>query len=441
MRGKPRVDTRNRSEGLRWPAMLIIALLIACIGCAGSGQRITGVIPADWPSDLTMPVEVPLPAMPAGTPPACVRTNHLVVRVSIGGQPAAFQPADIGPADPFSPGGGAILRTCLRLKESDRGQPIEIFVAERPEAQAATCCGARYREPLLQVAAGPDKPMLSYWHGPADSKNAKSHPLNDYIHPVIGLDGEELTAASPGDHVHHRGIFWAWVRTERQGRWRNEWWIPREFVAESGRLEYDVDGATSCRFTAEHFWTYRPADPTQSERFVREVVDCRVHDCSPDGRALDIDLTLTALVDGIRIGGQTAADKGYGGMTCRFGSATEVRMENDQGLIGSDSLNHVVARWVDWTGRFIGPDGQRLPHRSGAALMVHPSHPTYPPEWIVRAYGPIGLAYPGLQMIDRPRNEPLHLRYRLWIHRGEAAAGKVPEAYRAYIADWGWKAG
>lgn len=435
------MENNHRLQNVLRSASLSVMCLAACVGCIGPGQRIAGVVPTDWPADLLMPVAVPLAAMPACAPADSASLNGVLVQVRIGDGPATTQPADIGRVDPFSPGGGAVLRTCLRLKEADLGKPIAFLVPDHPKAGGVTCCGAHYHEPFLRVAAGPDKPMLSYWHGPADSANARHYPLNDFIHPLIGLDGEELTAASPGDHIHHRGVFWAWVRTERQGGWQNEWWIPRDFVAEPGRLEHDDGGATSCRFTAEHFWTYHPADPARGERFVREVVDCRVYGGSADGRAVDVDLTLTALVDGIRIGGQTTADKGYGGMTCRFGSATEVRMENDQGVIGSDSLNHVVAKWVDWTGRFTGPDGRRLPHRSGAALMVHPSHPAYPPEWIVRAYGPVGLAYPGLEMIDLPKNRPVCLRYRLWIHRGEAGPGKVPEAYRAYIADWRWKAG
>jgi len=60
--------------------------------------------------------------------------------------------------------------------------------------------------------------------------------------------------------------------------------MPRDFIAEAGRLEFDQAGATSCRFLAEHFWTYRPAGPAEPERFVRETVDCRVYEGSPEGR-------------------------------------------------------------------------------------------------------------------------------------------------------------
>lgn len=432
---------RRQRKAARRTVIVLGMVLVVLAGACTTEQRIVGVVPADWPAGMMMPVEVPLLAMPGNASPGCRSLNNVVIQVKVGPGPASPHPADIGLVDPSDPQKGALLRTCLSLKESDRGQRIELVVPHRPGGRGASTFSSQYREPFLHVNSEADKPVLSYWHGPADSKNSKKYPLNDFIHPLIGLDGEVLTAASPGDHVHHRGIFWAWVRTERQGKWQNEWWIPRDFIVEPGRLEHDDAGAASCRFVAEHFWTYRPTDPARSERFVRELADCRVYAGSADGRAVDVDLTLTALVDGIRIGGQTDLDKGYGGMTCRFGAATDVRMENDKGLIQSGSLNHVVAKWVDWTGKFPGTDGNRLPHRSGATLMVHPSHPAYPPEWIVRAYGPVGLAYPGLQMIELPKDKPLHLRYRFWVHRGDATVGKVPEAYRAYAADWNWRAG
>jgi len=111
---------------------------------------------------------------------------------------------------------------------------------------------------------------------------------------------------------------------------------------------------------------------------------------------VDLNLTLTALVDGIRIGGQTDLDKGYGGMTCRFGSATDVRMENDRGLIQSTSLNHVVARWVDWTAGSWGRTASVYP-TAAVRQSWFTLPPCIPPEWIVRAYGPVGLAYRGFR--------------------------------------------
>ena len=45
---------------------------------------------------------------------------------------------------------------------------------------------------------------------------------------------------------------------------------------------------------------------------------------------------------------------------------------------------------------------------------------------------------PGLDLLDMPVDVPLRLRYRLWIHRGDAAEGKVPEQYVIYSSDWEW---
>lgn len=421
-------------------AWMAVAVVCLALDPSAVAHSVRGTVPPDWPSGLEMPVEAPIVIRPsfAGAPG---RSAPTVVQVRIGDRQPTTRPAEITPATPAEAAPPAMLRLILNLKESDRGQPIEIRLVDMPHGTAAPAYKTSYKEPFLHVTTPNDKPILTYWHGQPDHRNAKGYPLNDFIHPLTGLDGETLTTASPRDHVHHRGIFWAWVRTERQGRWKNEWWMPRDFLAEPDLLHYDPAGTVSCAFEAEHFWVYRPPPPASAERFLREVVNCRIYATTDAGRAVDVDLSLTALTDGIRLGGQTDLDKGYGGMTCRFGSATEVRMENDAGLIQSTSLNHLVAKWVDWTGLFVGPDGKRLAHRSGAALMVHPSHPNYPPEWIVRAYGPIGLAYPGLQMIELPQGRPLLLRYRFWIHRGGAADGRVPEAYRAYCADWRWTPG
>ena len=42
-----------------------------------------------------------------------------------------------------------------------------------------------------------------------DNKKKYVVARSDYIHPLYGLDGEELTLDWSGDHPHHRGIYWA----------------------------------------------------------------------------------------------------------------------------------------------------------------------------------------------------------------------------------------
>jgi hypothetical protein len=417
------------------PAFRACAVVSVGLATEVLGATAVGTIPADCPVGITVPVEVPLSARIAGTETARADGRPLIASVRIGGAAPTAVPAQLEPADPRFTAVDTI-RFLLTVQDSDRGKPVEIRTSPGEEPKPAYA--AAYKDPMLAVTTVDGKPVLSYWHGTPDFKNAKKYPLNDFIDPVIGLDGETLTVASPPDHVHHRGVFWAWVRNERVGKWQADWWMPNGIHAEAGELDRGFDGPVYSRFAARHFWTYQPDKPTGGERFIEESFVCRVYQTTREGRAVDLDLSLTALEDGIRIGGQTALDKGYGGMSCRFANATNVRIESDRGLIQEDSLNHVKAVWVDWTGMFVGTDGKRREDRSGGALLVHPSHPDCPPEWIVRAYGPINVAWPGLRMLDLPKGKPVHLRYRLWIHRGDAKAGRVSEQFRAYAADWGW---
>jgi hypothetical protein len=212
------------------------------------------------------------------------------------------------------------------------------------------------------------------------------------------------------------------------------------------------------RFAARHYWVHQPGFPTASrpakapapkpsDRLFQEDVVCRVFSTSDRGRALDLDLTLTALQDGLSMGGQTQLNKGYGGLTLRFsteqqGKATHPQVVADGRPIKEANVNRLEALWVDWTGMFKGPDGKPLPNRSGGAIFIHPSHPPLPaspPEWITRFYGPINPAYPGLDMLDIPPDKPMRLKYRIWIHRGDAVEGGVEGQYQAYAADWQWK--
>jgi hypothetical protein len=424
-------------------AALLLVIWLPSSALSLPAQRIVGTVPADWPTGAVAPVEVPVdgpvPGVRAGG------SSSITVSLQIGDTKPAMVPAQFELTGTASHGRGT-LRLLLSAKEADRGKPISIQIPGT--APVGGLLKGSYRmacqDPLLHVTTTDGKPILTYWYGAPDSRNAKKYPLNDFIQPLMGLDGETLTVASPPDHVHHRGIFWAWVRNERQDKWKAEWWIPSGIHVEPDDLKCDPEGPVYGRFFARHFWTYQAKDTDPAERFVEENLTCRVYTTTEQGRAVDLDLCLTALEDGVRIGGTTSGDKGYGGMTCRFAGpsdvkgATNVRIESDRGEVREETVNHLRATWVDWTGMFVGPDGHRLDRRSGAALMVHPSHPDTPPEWITRAYGPVNVAWPGLRMIDLPQGKPVLLRYRFWVHRGDPRAGGVPEQYRAYAADWKW---
>ena len=54
-------------------------------------------------------------------------------------------------------------------------------------------------------------------------------PRADYIHPLYGIDGFELTEDFPKDHLHHHGIFWAWHQLFIGEKKIGDAWLSEDF--------------------------------------------------------------------------------------------------------------------------------------------------------------------------------------------------------------------
>lgn len=156
-----------------------------------------------------------------------------------------------------------------------------------------------------------------------------------------------------------------------------------------------------------------------------EEVLLRAYRAGPHGRAIDVRLTFNAL-EPISISGREAGNKGYGGFSLRFGPREETVITTAQGVQSADSDHH-RSPWADESGWFRGADAV-----SGIAIFQHPSNPGFPAAWTLRHYGFLGPAWPGLDVQALEPGAPLTLRFRIWVHEGDAVAGRVEEAYRAF---------
>jgi hypothetical protein len=97
-------------------------------------------------------------------------------------------------------------------------------------------------------------------------------------------------------------------------------------------------------------------------------------------------------------------------------------MTTDEGVLKNDAV-HTPFRWADLsTGEL------------GVAIFVSPDHPGYPTKWMIRnSYaGIINVSWPGLQPVVLRPGEPVSLSYRIYVHRGNAAAADVKAACAAY---------
>jgi hypothetical protein len=307
---------------------------------------------------------------------------------------------------------------------------VLLAAAARRQAQANDDAGPPL--PAFRIADVDDRglgvwegsrPVLVYNHGvrlvpgvPADRARSS------YIHPLYGLDGVAITDDFPKDHYHHRGLFWAWPHVTVDGRETDLWalkgietrfvrWVRKDIEPDRAILEI------------ENGWF------TPERKAVREEVRITVHHAQAEGRAIDLDLTITPLEKPITIEG--AEGKSYGGPTLRFAPAEE---DSTRIIVPSDltkeDLYMTPLPWADLTRRWVGSD-----RTGGATVLIAPDHPDYPPTWLTRHYGVLCVGWPGVKARTLEANKPVRLRYRVWIHDGTPDASELAKVYARYLDD------
>jgi hypothetical protein len=99
-------------------------------------------------------------------------------------------------------------------------------------------------------------------------------------------------------------------------------------------------------------------------------------------------------------------------------------MTTDKGPLEKDVTN-VPYRWADIS----------TPER-GVAVFVFPDHPGFPLRWLIRnSYaGVLNPSWPGNDATVLEPGHPVSLRYRIYVHRGDAVSGRVQQAYSAYVS-------
>lgn len=272
----------------------------------------------------------------------------------------------------------------------------------------------------LELREG-DQPVLVYNHGvqlPPDVPADRAR--SSYVHPLYGLDGEVLTDDFPRDHYHHRGVFWAWPHVTVDGR------------------EYDLWAIKGLRHRFLG-WLEKTAEPNRAmlavtngwfigeRKVMAERVKLTVHPARADTRAIDLDFTWTPVGSAVTLRG--APGKSYGGLTLRVAPGTNTVITVPTGVTRRD-LTVTRLPWADLTRTWTA--GGRT---SGVALFVAPDHPDFPPEWLTRHYGALCIGWPGVQAQTFPSGQPIHCRYRLWIHRGQVDKERLQSAWDSLAED------
>lgn len=276
---------------------------------------------------------------------------------------------------------------------------------------------------LLVLDTG--QPVLAYNYGPVvppQGIDAARWTRSCYIHPLYGLDGDIISQDFPADHLHHRGVFWAWPHTAVGDRTMDLWVhqdAEQRFECWGARIA-DTDHAA---VEVNNVWVFKD----QPEPVVRESVRFEVLASTEQFRPIDFTLVF-ANISTLPVSFLGATAKGYGGFCYRPDSSRpDLRITTIQGYRAEDALA-IYTPWADFSSR-IAADKPF----SGVALFQHPSNPGYPhPGWLLRYYGFLGASWPHLDTYTLQPGESFQLKYRLLIHRGTAEEAGVAELFQNY---------
>ena len=321
---------------------------------------------------------------------------------------------------------------------------MEGGVAHARAVMLTTACvlgGTIAAAPFEQAAMRVTKDPQGYWFSEGDTKvlfyQAERKALPDgqaarsnYFHPLYDLDGTVVTEDFPADHIHHRGIFWAWHQVRIDGVDVQDQWSNRDsfWTVQDARIASD---ARSASLALRVVWESPRFTDARGQRrpFVEERSLTRVHRAEGTIRKIDFHQQLTALVDGVEIGGSDDA-KGYGGFSFRIVMPPDIRFTGKQGVVAPIENAVGSSPWMDVSGTY-GTSG-----KSGLTVLTHPSTTGFPQPWILRARGSMQNAvYPGRQPAAIPRDRPVILRYRLVLHRGELATADIERLQAEYARE------
>lgn len=249
-----------------------------------------------------------------------------------------------------------------------------------------------------------------------------------YIHPLYGMDGEVLTQDFPGDHYHHRGLFWAWPNSHLGDRKMDVWTLVGCRTWHEEWLEKKA-GKNKAVLKMRNRWSF---DDAPESAVVRETVTITTRPAEEQGRAIDFELTFeNTSGQEFTIEGSPVGGKGYGGFSFRPDAALKPMLFTTAHGKQKKDTTKIAAPWADVS--FLIKD--RNAH-SGVAMFQHPGNPGYPhPGWILRHYAFLGASWPHTTPHVLEPGESVTLRYRMYVHRGDAEKAKVAEVFEQYAGN------
>ena len=335
-------------------------------------------------------------------------------------------PSQVEPAAP-----GAPARLHWILAGSTAAKKVRRFKATLLTEEAAGAAGpltlsdAKGRGIEVKLSG---RSVLQYNYGKVPPPNASDPPIqarSAYLHPLWSPAGQVLTMDYPRDHLHHRGVWFPWTKTEFEGRHPDFWNLgDGTGTVESEAVDRTYQGPVFAGFRARqrHLDLKAPGGPKAA---LVERWDVRVYAVGGEKQGyfiFDLDSRQECAspsplkLDAYRYGGLgIRGSVEWEGDTVRFFTSEGKGRLNGEGS---------TARWFDMSGPVKGP-------WAGVAILGHPSNFRAPQALRLNPSEPFGNFVPiKTEPFAIEPGKPYVSRYRFYLHNGVLQAD---EAQRLWI--------
>lgn len=244
-----------------------------------------------------------------------------------------------------------------------------------------------------------------------------------FLYPVIGPSGISLTRMGhphdPHGHRHHNSVWISHLDINGVNFWAD---------TGDGRIvcryiEKYADGPEQAYLVARNDWVDGGGKAVLNE--ARRVT---VHLLPEKEWLLTIDLDFSAPDGDVTIG-----QNPFGMIGVRMAKTVGVHdgggtIRNSEGAVDEEEVFRKPARWVDYSGLTVSDTAE------GITLFDHPSNPNHPAPFHVRNDGWMGACLTLDAPITVSPQNPLRLRYGLYVHSGVPAPAAI-EAHWQSFAD------
>ena len=240
-----------------------------------------------------------------------------------------------------------------------------------------------------------------------------AYPRANFIHPLYSLDGVVLTENFPEDHVHQRGVFWAWHQLYIGDRRIGDGWHLKDIHWDVTGMKLERGNSLSAVLTTEVDWkSPLRTDPDGNQMpIIKESTTMEVVPSEDDHRVIAIRIELAPQYDNVRLG-CSDDEKGYGGFSVRMRLPDGMIFTSQDGPVTPQNLPLSAGPWMDIS----GPIGKNA-SKAGITIVGDPRNPGFPDPWILRQKASMqSNPYPGREPVLLSREDPLVLRYRLIVH-------------------------